>query len=306
MNTIDKDCANVEMPPLKFHVQTPVCSNPSAKRTCIELSPCGEESSIEEKLNLAKKVEGAISNSVNALIPKLLDDIKVQIKEVINLAITEAISKVKDELMIWVKGEISHKEKKVNLKTLSESELLENYKRRDNVKILGLKETNAGQREMMETKIKKIVDISYALEAQISENDISIAHRLPSRNAGNKPVIVRFARRIKKIYLLKKKKNLINHEDLRDIKLFEDLSAARVNFLKIMRSDERIQSTWTREGTIFSFGKQTMSCTKLMGCMKVVSSWNINWMLLETVSMVFSGAQPDKWYRKMDKSAGTN
>ena len=105
MNTNDKDCANVEMPPLKFHDQTPVCSNPSAKRTCIELSPYGEESYIEEKLNLAKKVEGAISNSVNALIPKLLDDIQVQIKEVINLAITEAISKVKDELMIWVKGE---------------------------------------------------------------------------------------------------------------------------------------------------------------------------------------------------------
>ena len=38
-----------------------------------------------------------------------------------------------------------------------------------------------------------------------------------------------------------------------------------------------------------------------MGITKVVSSWNINWMLLETVSMVFSGAQPDKWDRKMDK-----
>ena len=38
-----------------------------------------------------------------------------------------------------------------------------------------------------------------------------------------------------------------------------------------------------------------------MGCMKVVSSWNINWMLLETVSMAFSGAQPDKWDREMDK-----
>ena len=135
----------------------PVCCNPSAKRTCIELSPCGEESSFEEKLNLAKKVEGAISNSVNALIPKLLDVIQLQIKEVMNLATTEAISKVKDELLIWVKGEISHNEKKVNLKTLSESELLENYNRRDNVKILGLNETNDGQREMMETTIKKLL-----------------------------------------------------------------------------------------------------------------------------------------------------
>ena len=58
--------------------------------------------------------------------------------------------------------------------------------------------------------------------------------------------------------LLKKKKNSVNHEELRNIKMFEDLSAARVNFLKIMKSGERIQSTWTRERTIFfSFGKQT-------------------------------------------------
>ena len=59
--------------------------------------------------------------------------------------------------MIWVKGEIFHNEKKVNLKTLSESELLENYNRRDNVKILGLKETNDGQRDMIETTIKKLL-----------------------------------------------------------------------------------------------------------------------------------------------------
>ena len=50
----------------------------------------------------------------------------------------------------------------------------------------------------------------------------------------------------------------------------------------ILRSDERIQSTWTREGTIFFI-------------------WKADEMLLETVSMVFSGTQPDKWDRKMDK-----
>ena len=57
----------------------------------------------------------------------------------------------------------------------------------------------------METTIKKVVDIGDALEAQIVENDISIAHRLPSRTTREKPVVVRFARRIKKIHLLQKK-----------------------------------------------------------------------------------------------------
>ena len=90
----------------------------------------------------------------------------------------DALSKLKEDLTSGVKNEISHCEKKVNLKIISEAELLETYKRRDNVKILGLSETlhSCEQSETMETTRKKFVDVSNALEAQISENDISIAH----------------------------------------------------------------------------------------------------------------------------------
>ena len=100
----------------------------------------------------------------------------------------------------------------------------------------------------METTIKKVVDIGDALEAQIVENDISIAHRLPSRTTREKPVVVRFARRIKKIHLLQKR-NLRNTEKFKVGKHFEDLSTAKFNFMKMMKCDERIQSTWTKEGT---------------------------------------------------------
>ena len=57
------------------------------------------------------------------------------------------------------------------------------------------------QRETLETTMKQVVDVSNALEAQISENDILIAHKLPLPNNRNKPIIVRFARRIKNIYI---------------------------------------------------------------------------------------------------------
>ena len=43
----------------------------------------------------------------------------------------------------------------------------------------------------------------------------------------------------------------MNHEELKDIELLEDLIAARVNFIKLMKSDEKNQSTWTRESTFF-------------------------------------------------------
>ena len=134
------------------------------------------ETIVEE--NLAKKVEAALSESMNALIPRLVEDIKTQTKEVFNVTMKEALSKLKEDLTSGVKNEISHCEKKVNLTIISEAELLETYNCRDNVQNLGLSETlhSGEQSETMETTRKKVVDVSNALEAQISENDISIAH----------------------------------------------------------------------------------------------------------------------------------
>ena len=59
----------------------------------------------------------------------------------INLVMKKALSKLKEDLTSCVKNEMSHCEKKVNLKTMSKAKLLETKNLRDNVKILGLSET---------------------------------------------------------------------------------------------------------------------------------------------------------------------
>ena len=211
MKTVDVDGPQDEMSTLKYHGQTPICSSTN-KRPFIELSPCVEDNGAGQ-LDISKQVEDAITKSVNLLMPKMIENIKEQIKSVVETAIGTALSNLKNEMMLWTKEEISKLEKREALRTLSEAELLESYNRRDNVKIIGLSETlsNDGKREQVETTINKVISVGDAIDAKITHTDISIAHRLPTRSGRDKPVIVRFSRRIKKIDLLRKKTNFISN-----------------------------------------------------------------------------------------------
>ena len=79
-----------------------------------------------------------------------------------------------------------------------------------------------------------------------NRNDISIVYRLAaSTRIQNRPVIAKFSRRMAKIGDLKNKKNQS------DVRIFEDITKARLNFLRMINTDVRVNSAWTREGTIF-------------------------------------------------------
>ena len=97
---------------------------------------------------------------------------------------------------------------------------------------------------------RKVIDVSNSIDAGLSENNNSVAHRLPSR-MHLKPVIVRLSRRASKIKLLQNKKKLASLSGLNDFKIYEDITRTRMNFIKLMRSDDRVETVWTRDGTIF-------------------------------------------------------
>ena len=72
-----------------------------------------------------------------------------------------------------------------HLKMLSESKLLESCNKRDNIRIISLKEgtkTDNQNRiidESVDETNEKVAELSHACEAKVNANDISIAHRLP-------------------------------------------------------------------------------------------------------------------------------
>ena len=77
------------------------------------------------------------------------------------------------------------------LSSLFNADSNEQYGRRDNGRIFGLKE------EADEDVYQKVVDVAMKV-GQISKTDISICHRVPSKNLINdegRPIIVKFERR---------------------------------------------------------------------------------------------------------------
>ena len=99
--------------------------------------------------------------------------------------------------------------------------------------------------------MRKVVDIANIIGASVTANDISIAHRLPSRADKEKPIFVKFVRRIGKIDLLKNQKELAKKPNVQHVKVFEDLSAPGVKFFNPMKSDQRVEKVWTRKGVIY-------------------------------------------------------
>ena len=197
------------------------------------------------------------------IVPGIIDQLKNQLADLIKDAIQVSMQNLKQEIMSEVCWRLSSQKMQGDLKALSEAELVESYTRRENVKILGVQESS--NRETNEETMEKILKVANETNAQIELKDISIAHRLPSRASQNKPIIVRFARRIAQLQLLRNKKSLSENSDYRHIKIYEDISQARAKFIRKMREDQRIVSTWTREGTIFFVWKDDGKIYRIQG-----------------------------------------
>ena len=236
-------------PTLRFQDQTPI-AKPDNKRTCAALSPPDEEPVLEK---LEATIEKAIENKIPDIVKMLTEDLKGTIRQVIN----ELLTATKNEILGKVRKELKNSETVALVKAMCEDEQLENYNRRDNLKILGFPEqvqrdSNGNSIfENYDKTINNVIQLATNIGANVTPADISIAHRLPTRtNNTNRPIIVRFSRRVAKINILRKKKTLKDNEQSAQIHVFEDLTSARVNFMKFLKQDNRINGVWTRDGNL--------------------------------------------------------
>ena len=231
------------LPDLRFHDQTPIMRS-VGKRLCSELSPLAENDEV-----LMGKIESMIKTSLATHLPSFIAQVQSTIDQSIKTLITEHITPFKDE----IREELKHQERQNTLQVKSEAEMLESYNRRENLRIIGV-EGKVGHEEN-DTTASKVLEVAKKMDANVTEWDISIAHRLPSLKPGPKPIIVRFARRVARISMLKNKKKL-PERNLPNVRVYEDLTMARIRFFNLMKADSRINKAWTRDGTIFFIWKE--------------------------------------------------
>ena len=155
---------------------------------------------------MMNKIEETIQRSFKTMLPGVIETLKKFI-QLITARVDEAVPDMKEDVLKKVKQELKFMKERTRLHSMSQTELKE-YNRRDNVKVFGLPcQSNTEGVSMKENgndTIRKVIHVSSSIVAGLSDNDISVAHRLPS-GMHLKPVIGRFSRRVAKIKLLQKK-----------------------------------------------------------------------------------------------------
>ena len=120
----------------------------------------------------------------------------------------------------------------------------EQYSRRQNVRIFGIKEE-----ESENTKQTVIDCFSNKLKVNLNQDDIEIAHRLPSRNADQeRPIIVKFKSRDTKIKVIKERKLLKGS----NIYINDDLCREIYMTLNRLKNTKEVDSSWCQNETIFA------------------------------------------------------
>ena len=85
-----------------------------------------------------------------------------------------------------------------------EADSIDQFGRRENVRIFGV------EGEQVEDVLAKVVSVAEKAGVSITENDVSICHRLPSGGICPNPLIAKFVQRETKHHFMKNKRNLKN------------------------------------------------------------------------------------------------
>ena len=117
----------------------------------------------------------------------------------------------------------------------------EQYSRRNNLKIFGLKEET--NEDTAEAVVKMVKD---KMKITMSKDDIEVAHRIPTRG-GTKPAIVKLRDTSTKFSLLKSRKSLKGS----GITIAEDVTQSVLDQLKKITESENTKEAWIWMGKIY-------------------------------------------------------
>ena len=216
-----------------------------------------------------KQVGGPSSpeNKVNDAIQQTLAKVIPSLCEIMTDAVIAASRHLAEEARKSSDQHTKEREELNKAKTIIQTQhfeldRLEQYSRRDSVRIVGLSEASDPAQENT-TQIA--LDLAKDLGVVLKEDDISTSHRVGApRNLGTnrkpRPIIVKLVRRDRKTALMKSKRQMKEVPKWNKVYLEEDLTPLRARLVRELRSDGR--QVWTREGRIFTKpregGKETI------------------------------------------------
>lgn len=221
------------------------------------------------------------SNLLQQIVPAIVTAVAVAVAEAIDRFFRQREKEVMPLQMQQIDSTLAGLQKNILLLKY-ENDSNEQYSRRETVRIFGIPESGAtreeggemaeadpGGREVdLESKILKVFADS---GTTIRPEDISTIHRTGQRRrGGNRPVLVRFVSRKKKVEVMRAKKNLKGKQGYQQVFINEDLTALRAKLLRYVKDLPTIEKAWTSEGKIWAKRKTIPGQTANNGGNKTV------------------------------------
>ena len=126
-----------------------------------------------------------------------------------------------------------------------ENDRLEQYSRRETVKVVGLKEEEGEDTE------QKVLGVFKAVGADITPADVSVVHGTGDRKRKGRPILVRFVSRKKRKEVMQKKKVLKDKPEYAGVYVFDDLTTLRAKMLYYLKKKVPVvENAWTIDGRI--------------------------------------------------------
>ena len=210
------------------------------------------EESLDKQAKSSKKKKGN-ANAGNSSGSTCVEtgDLLRTIVPIITKAVVGAVAGAMNTLADKIANQLKDSFNQQMLLIRYEQDKLEQYSRRETVRISGLKESDAEDYNSLKEEVVKLTN---EMGCDIHQSDISICHRNGrDGGSGNKPrqVLVKFVSREKKIDVMKKKKNLKDKTHRKGVYINEDLTAPRAKLFKAIREKKVAHSVYTQEGRIF-------------------------------------------------------
>ena len=159
----------------------------------------------------------------------------------------------RDATIVNLRGEIQ--------RLREDHDALEQYGRRNNLRVSGIPEPNLQQGETEDTTsaVVQLANEVLKLDPPLQNSDTEVSHRLKkSRHARSeepRSIIVRFRSKSERFRVISNRRELKNYNATNDNKVFinEDLTAMRAKLFSTVRALHRkkhFQQVWTYNGTI--------------------------------------------------------
>lgn len=169
------------------------------------------------------------------------------IANIVSMAVTTAVSAVMKDVNDKLLVKIADMQK-INLEHRYENDRLEQYTRRDNLRIFGIEEEEDEDEDILEAKV---IEVAGDIGVKLKADDISVVHRLGRVGDRSRPVIVRFCHRKKRNEVIKNKKKLKQRQ--KKIYINEDLTPLRSTLLKMTKEQAGVKNVTTRDGRILAW-----------------------------------------------------